>query len=524
MPSTPECGPRQAIVLIHGIGEQRPMETLRGFVKAFLEDGTYHSKPDPGSDSFELRRFKLRRWKSRDHPERSVNTGWPQTDFYEYYWAHQMYGTTIAHVLNWAWIVMRHGLKAVRSNDERYHKRLRWLVPLVWFLAIAAVIIVVFVSVRYGPRATVATGVVAALAITGYRMLRAAFFKVFTDFVGDAARYFDVTPVNIARRTDIIRGGVELLRRLHVDHDTKEPGDDIHGDPNKRCPSEESNPAAGQATTNRADPTAKKVLYRYGRIVLVGHSLGSVIAYDILRHYWHQVNGKIQVQPTDFHDLENYLGDKEPPQGDGFTAPLRRQSISARSACCLAENQCPLSGRKMPRGKRARPRRALAGLRSRDPGLPDDLCAPPLAKDIGDLESKINLRELPICPPDRSRHLNRGRFTVKLSAEADKFRDYDILPQTAQFAVTRWTNFFFDNDPIGGRLGRIFGPGVEDHELKGPPLRPLTAHTGYWEYRKLEGAMPCVDYLKKLFQNVCNEGSLDGEETTAPGTSETRTA
>ena len=28
-------GPRQAVVLIHGIGEQRPMETLRDFVGAF---------------------------------------------------------------------------------------------------------------------------------------------------------------------------------------------------------------------------------------------------------------------------------------------------------------------------------------------------------------------------------------------------------------------------------------------------------------------------------------------------------
>jgi hypothetical protein len=29
--------PRQALILIHGIGEQRPMETLRGFVDGVLD-------------------------------------------------------------------------------------------------------------------------------------------------------------------------------------------------------------------------------------------------------------------------------------------------------------------------------------------------------------------------------------------------------------------------------------------------------------------------------------------------------
>ncbi len=43
--------PRQAVVFIHGIGEQRPMETLRRFVQALLPGGAYYSKPDEISDS-----------------------------------------------------------------------------------------------------------------------------------------------------------------------------------------------------------------------------------------------------------------------------------------------------------------------------------------------------------------------------------------------------------------------------------------------------------------------------------------
>ena len=38
-PCEPPHGPRQAVVLIHGIGEQRPMETLRDFVAALLPEG-----------------------------------------------------------------------------------------------------------------------------------------------------------------------------------------------------------------------------------------------------------------------------------------------------------------------------------------------------------------------------------------------------------------------------------------------------------------------------------------------------
>ena len=112
--------PRQAVVLIHGIGEQRPMETLRAFVKALVEhDPTneaprgsslgeahensgaprahrslYYSKPDRLSGSYELRRLKLHRVKPgeiKSLPE-GLNVNWPETDFYEYYWAHQMYG------------------------------------------------------------------------------------------------------------------------------------------------------------------------------------------------------------------------------------------------------------------------------------------------------------------------------------------------------------------------------------------------------------------------------------------------
>lgn len=97
-----------------------------------------------------------------------------------------------------------------------------------------------------------------------------------------------------------------------------------------------------------------------------------------------------------------------------------------------------------------------------------------------------------------------GHFTVKLSAEIERIHDYDILPQGAHFAVTRWTNFYFGNDWIGGPLGNVFGTGIEDHELTGPALRPVGAHIGYWN-PGLAGAEPAISRLAEILKSVNKE-------------------
>ena len=69
---------------------------------------------------------------------------------------------------------------------------------------------------------------------------------VLLSVVGDAARYLHVAPSNIQRRHEIRQAGVKLLNALHQ--------------------------------------------RGYERIVVVGHSLGSVIGYDILNHAWAAVH------------------------------------------------------------------------------------------------------------------------------------------------------------------------------------------------------------------------------------------
>jgi len=472
----PPGPPRQAVVLIHGIGEQRPMQTLRGFVSAFLRNGTYHSKPDTISDSYELRRLKLRRYISTDPKTESVNPEWPETDFYEYYWAHQMYGTKLSHVASWLWRVMRLGLCLILSSSERVHRRLRWIIPLIWLLLIA-VPVAAYLAYYHYDLANLSAAELAGIAIVpvaAWVALRSRILSlltgvtvgVFTDFAGDAARYFDVNPKNVTRRYDIIRGGVAMLRKLH----------------------------------NDCDEEAGIVMYRYGRIILLGHSLGSVIAYDILRNYWQDVNGKIEIDPAKFHAVENFCGGNDSPEFAGAApySDAKQFQANQRAAWRHLSRDKP-AGVKLDNDKKLDARWLVTDLVTL--GSPLTYAPLFLADGLADFESKQRLRELPICPPDRSRHLNKGHFTVKLSAELERIHDYEILPQGAHFAVTRWTNFYYDNDWIGGPLAKVFGTGIEDFQLAGPPLRPVTAHIGYWN-DKLAGAGPGLSRLGDILRGT----------------------
>ena len=132
---------RQAVVIIHGMGEQRPMDTLRSFV-----DGIKHhlsatdpseahtvvrSKPDGVSESYETRRLSLSASRKR-----------PLTDFYEFYWAHTMRGTSISDFTTWL-------IKLITTSPGKVPQRLRQVWYTVFglvFLTIAALSIIYYVD------------------------------------------------------------------------------------------------------------------------------------------------------------------------------------------------------------------------------------------------------------------------------------------------------------------------------------------------------------------------------------------
>jgi hypothetical protein len=230
-----EASMRQAVVVIHGIGEQRPMDTVRGFVDATMPlpsnpiKPKFWSKPNPMSELFELR--KLVTPQSRTMPP---------TDFYEYYWAYQAQGTKFVHVISWAWILL-----VRRPKNVPRHLKALWFT--LWFLILSTAALM---STSYWGRfASVSGKALSAnhlLAILSSALLL-GISGLILNYVGDAARYLNPSPPNIDMRRRIRAEGVELLRQLHKSE-------------------------------------------QYDRIVLVGHSLGSVIAYDILRNLWPESN------------------------------------------------------------------------------------------------------------------------------------------------------------------------------------------------------------------------------------------
>ena len=78
---------RQAVVVIHGIGNQQPMDTLRGFVSRLLEpDDKMYSSPNRLTDNLELRKLSI---------------GHKNTDFYEFYWANLVKDVPITDIFVW---------------------------------------------------------------------------------------------------------------------------------------------------------------------------------------------------------------------------------------------------------------------------------------------------------------------------------------------------------------------------------------------------------------------------------------
>src|SRR3954464_15725739 len=113
-----------AVVMTHGMGEQIPMETLRGFVEsAWVTDSAVHWPNTPHDEnpgdiwfmpgelagSFELRRITTRWTKSRT----AKDAKGPRVDFFEFYWADLAEGTTVQEVYDWLAILLFRSPSAV---------------------------------------------------------------------------------------------------------------------------------------------------------------------------------------------------------------------------------------------------------------------------------------------------------------------------------------------------------------------------------------------------------------------------
>ncbi len=421
---------RVAVVLIHGIGDQHPMNTLRDFINGLYPSKNFEphvfSKPDRISDVLDLRRMAA-------GPDVTGNA----TDFYELYWAHLMQGSTLAHVGDWFFMLL---LRLPIDVPERLRKL--WLIS--WIVVFGAGIYAVFFALKGNVQeALLSTGLVGLILY----VTRGLFRKIALCYLADAARYLRPTPENIGIRQAIRNAGLEVLRNLH-----DEP------------------------------------MQRYDRIVIVGHSLGSVIAYDILTHLWQEMHW-LHAKPNkpeqpQYESMRNYLVDLKGQAGE-------RGSFCALQKELLKEEQ----GLGMPW--------KVTDLITM--GSPLAYADYLLADRHYGLVRREQDRELPTCPPQLEDNRDVGFLSPSYVLPDGTLAQKKLLHHAALFACTRWTNIYFQSDIIGGKLAPLFGNGIKDVTLSGDTRsgNSLLSHVMYWHEKEktacaaLKSAM-CLCELKEV--------------------------
>ncbi len=418
---------KQAVLLIHGIGEQRPMATLWRFVelvwlKAPARPGAperrVYSEPDEVSGVFELRRIST-----------NYNADGKRTDFYEFYWAHLMHGNVLSDVLSWL------ALLALRKRDSvppQLHKAwtaLRLLAGGLAFILVMAMGagLIVGVTGRLLPLALLALALAAAFAA-----LAIADQIFFSPVLGDAARYLRPAPKNIHCRQQIREEGLRLVDALH---------------------------RSG----------------KYDRIVLVGHSLGGVIAYELAMHYWGRRNRQMN--------------------GAAVQAPLAAAEEAARAlddtpealARWRAAQGALFEALRQERDKDGAPLWLISDLVTL--GSPLAHAQTLLADSPEAFAQMLARREVSANPP-LMEDFPGGARRFSYCRDPARADDPDAAPRaphnSAVFAATRWTNIYFPmqgilrGDLVGGPCAPVFGAGVKDVAACAPDHGGWFPHMHYF--------------------------------------------
>lgn len=524
---------KQAVIVIHGMGQQRPMQTMRSIVRALWEtdldltDEVERREPGRSRRISDLEPGEI-------GPPDPVNKSWlvpdtrtgskelarittpvadngMRTDFYELYWADIMEGTTRDHLVAWvkgllwrwphqvpadvmfAWALLwvatiagimfaLNGVVSLFGEDtsgrvlpDAFDAWWPWLV-----LGLAAI-----AAVLYGRRLTGRSGglrvtsldfmfaavlpfAVAAIIlwflpveiVAGASFLSFAATAVIGWFIqgflvpyfGDVARYVRPEPSTVAKRAAVMERGLQLLRNLH---------------------GEVPKPGKGAAATRDYDHDAR-ARGDYRRVVIVAHSLGSVIAYDMLRHFWAErgpvAGGVIDddgraalVAMSDYVDLHAPDGKALETFDIGAFRTLQRgvsQAVGRPQGGWLITDFVTM-GSPLTHGEFL------------------------LARDRDDFERLKRDGLVPVCPPlpdavDRS----------ILYAPRDD-GDALVARHTALFSAVRWTNIYdrhwlvFFGDIVSGPLTSLFGAGIADHHValsRWPYgfLGRIFTHLDYW--------------------------------------------
>lgn len=413
---------RQAVVIIHGIGEQRPIETLRGLVKGIAKHWQYKNgagkealfweKPDHAYGNYETRKMTL-----LDEDDNS------KTDFFELYWAHHMQQNSFLHIKDWL-------SRILFRMPQTVPQRLRPIFYFLWVLIIAFVFLIVL-GIVHNDLSDFEVKIKTFLAALTAIFVVGIISKPLFEYLGDAGRYLDPKPSNISERQAIRQEGVKLLQKL------QDSG-------------------------------------RYNRIVLVGHSLGSVIAYDLVKFLWND-----NFKDYDPQKAEILYKNREP--NDVATPIYRSQEAGEK----LQRGEINIDQYQQYQEEGYEYYKAIGNKWLLTDlvtiGSPLTYAGYLFADNYKIFEELKAYREYPTCPPLLQdtvvSNIEDSEQTLSNGIRVKRFN------HSSPFGITKWTNFYYTSDYIGGALQNSFGVGIKDVEVErknGLFLIP-SGHTAYWD-------------------------------------------
>ncbi len=467
-----------AVVVVHGIGNQLPMDTVRALVDNVYGDNsglahpeTVYSRLDRDAPFLDLRRLMLT--KTGDHP---------RADFYELYWQATFGSGTPGAVLSWA-------LKLLRSHP--FGSQIRQVVNTVRIVLGLMLIVAVgltLAALAWGPGDGWQSFVVPALPFLAFlaALPKLLVTNLLSTVVADASRWFGPGPNDIAGRDKVRQLGLDLLMELHRPDDDGEP--------------------------------------RYGRIIVVGHSLGAVVAYDAIRLAFDKLRDPRNKPPLPDSDGPP---NRRQPQAWNFPGPPPDPASPDEPS---PVPEYPLGYQQFQAALHAEQRHQGVSWRVTDfitAGTPLTHARDLLASKRVSFQRRQEENEFPACPPlGEQQHREedwakvgqpvppaagpngKGRIAFYRELEQGPLRAHEGSP----FATTRWTNLYIPmqwwlgGDPVGGPLKDVFGEGVRDIavEVSAPPqvrrkvmAVPVKAHTWYW-HRDGGSDTPARDTIVQL--------------------------
>jgi hypothetical protein len=376
---------KTAIVVIHGMGNQYPMETITKFAENFFTKKIY-SAPERVSGSLDHR--KLIGYDGKNY----------RYDCFEFYWAHLVEEPKMAETLSWIF-----NLLYFKKSSERFK---------LYKLFLQVFLPIVILSLLYGiywyyenyingfsSKSALFQLEIIFSPIVFYYLLK-NIIGVLSKSFGDVIRYTVPHPKNIGIRHKISQSAVTFLMNLHRD-DSK-----------------------------------------YDKIVIIGHSLGSIIAYEMIVNTFGTLNKSFDKKSgVTRSEADNINQMDDPERRKAGLGPEFEWKVSDFITC-----GSPLCHAKML-----------------------------MVENKDAFNKKVNKGEYPVCPANRE----------DLFYPNKEDSNYFVPTHDSVFSFMKWTNIFFTNDAVGGNLKNIFGGDITDRDLKPKTYTGIrNSHSQYWNKEK----------------------------------------